>query len=260
MKTVAIVSARLGSTRFPNKVLTELWNGETVLSFLIKRLKMSKVIDDIIVATTSEPEDLKIKKVCDDLKVYFVNKGSPDDNIKSVIEAINFYERITLMDCLNIIDITADCPFVDPFLIDDLFYKYLNNTYHYFSNVCTRSFPIGFDIQIYNSLLFENINKIVTYKEHRSHSGWNIMNYWDELTQEVVQRISMGNYSAKDPYFHPEWRIVVDYPEDLLFLKLILNGLNKIDFTYKEVIDFILKNPELLEINKNCKQKIAGKE
>ena len=257
MKYIAFVQARVGSERFPNKVLTELWNGKSVLEVLIERLKLSKKLDDIIVATTDEKEDLKIVELCKKLNIKCCNKGKKESALESLFEAYSLLKLNYLIKDIVIIDITADCPFIDSYLLDEMIEDYEKGKYDYYSNVITRSFPIGFDIQIYNENLLHKIYRFVSNPYHRVHTGINILNYLKEI-QDVFNNIKVGNISAKDIYFHPDWRIVLDYQEDLILLKNIINYFNRIDFTYKEIIQYLTCNELLLEINRTCKQKIFG--
>jgi spore coat polysaccharide biosynthesis protein SpsF (cytidylyltransferase family) len=258
MKNIAIIQARLGSQRFPNKVIQKLWNDKTVLEVLIDRLKLSKNLDMIVVATTNESEDLAIVELCNSINIPCWNKGSKDSALNSVYQTIQILKKEWLEEPdFNLIDITADCPFIDPKQLDEMLEWFHYSQYDYLSNCMIRSFPIGFDIQIYESFLLEKIYNIIQDNNHRMHTGWNIWSYSKELQDEYFD-LKYGNLCAKDNNFKPTWRIVLDYETDLILLKNIINYFDRIDFTYQEVIKYLLENPELLEINKNNKQKIAG--
>jgi spore coat polysaccharide biosynthesis protein SpsF len=262
MKNIAIVSARMGSNRFPGKVMTDLWDGKPVLQILIERLKLSKKIDKIVVTTTPEENNNPIIKLCFDLGIDFVY-GHKEEALQSVCEAVK-QQRIIEADELNVIDITGDCPFIDPFQIDEMLTEFVCKGYHYLSNCMVRSFPIGFDIQIYRDSLLILVNEIVKNKSHRVHSGWNIWAYSSVIqkndTYGYVRPLKFGNIVADEKYNYPDWRVVLDYPEDLKLLKILIGSFARINFTYQEIIDFLKVNPELLKININCKQKIPGKD
>lgn len=262
MKNIAVVSARMGSSRFLGKVMAELWDGKSVLQVLIERLKLSKKIDKIVVATTPEENNEPIINLCFSLNIDFVY-GHKEEAILSVLAAIE-QERIIEADKLTIIDITGDCPFIDPFQIDLMLTEFLEESYHYLSNCMIRSFPIGFDIQIYRDSLLILANEVVKNKNHRIHSGWNIWTY-SNLIQKVYKYhfckpLKFSNIVAEEDYNYPNWRVVLDYKEDLELLKIIINHFNRIEFTYQEIIDFLKSNLNLLEINVDCKQKIPGKD
>lgn len=259
MKNIAIIQARYGSQRFPKKVIQKLWNDKTALEVLVDRLRLSSQLDMIVVATTNEPEDLQLVELCKRIGIECINKGNKDSALDSVIQAGNYVLDLIEKGDFNLIDITADCPFIDPFQLDEIIKEKNKSSYDgYFSNCMIRSFPIGFDIQIYTFSLLKKINKIVVNKNHRVHCGWNILTYSNKL-QDFHFTI-FGNIVAEEKYFKPDWRIVIDYKEDLILLKNIINYFNRIDFTYQEVIEYLIDNPGLLKINGNCIQKIAGKD
>ncbi len=263
---IAIIQARCGSSRFPNKVLQELWNGKSVLEILVERLRLSKELDMIVVGTTTEPEDLQIKELCDKIGIDCYNVGNRDSAMDTVYKTIQEIKKIIDDKYFNVIDITADCCLIDPFQIDIIINQYKKYNYNYISNCMIRSFPIGFDIQIYENYYFERINEIIKNKNHRVHTGWNIWTHSVQLNSylqdnlEFPENLFFGNVCAEDQYFKPDWRIVLDYPEDLILLKNIINHFNRIDFTYQEIIDYLIDNPKLLKINENCTQKVAGKD
>ena len=257
MKNIVIIQARMGSTRLPGKVLKPLWKNETVLEVLVERLRLCKHIDYIIVGTTNETRDLQIMNLCLEKGILCSGKGNKNSALDTVINTIKHMKNITQKEEFTVIDITADCPFIDPFLLDEMLEDYHYYNLDYYSNVMTRSFPIGFDIQIYDSSIIKAINNIVYEDFHRQHAGWNIINYLHELYKNYYE-LKIDNLSAKGKYFQPDWRIVLDYPEDLILLREIIKYFDRIDFTYKEVMDYLFENPKLLNINKNCVQKIAG--
>jgi spore coat polysaccharide biosynthesis protein SpsF len=259
MKYIAIVSARMGSTRFPGKVMAELWRDDSVLEILIKRLKLSENIDKIVVGTTTEPEDQLLEQICRFNNIDCHCVGNKDSSLTTVLKTAEIVGD-QFKDDIAIIDITADCPFIDPYEIDNMINDFKYGDYDYLSNCMVRSFPIGFDIQIYKYDLLKKVEKIVINPVHRSHSGWNIWAYSERLNTGYLGSLHFGNIIAKEEYCFPDWRIVVDYPEDLELLKIIINGLNNINFSYKDVIGYLKARPELLAINKDCKQKNAGSE
>jgi spore coat polysaccharide biosynthesis protein SpsF (cytidylyltransferase family) len=236
-KTTAIIRARLGSERFPNKVLS-LIGGKPALQILIDRVKKAD-IHDIILLTTCEPED-------DRLYLFAVDNGiqclRSDYNVlfKTYDTAISNKTDI-------IVDITADCPFIDNRIINELLEIQNIEDADYVSNIFPRHLPIGFDIQVYKTTALKQAIKKITKKNHYNHSGWNILNYCKDLF--------IINLPIEPFYNYSDWRVVLDYPEDLILLNKIYDHFQRYDMTQWEIIDFIKANPELLEINKNCKQK-----
>ena len=143
-----IIQARMGSTRLPNKVLKKIGN-QKVIELLIQRLKKVKKISKIIVATTTSSED---DVLCDFLKkkkiIYF--RGPK----KNVLKRFYLCAKINNLD--NIFRITADCPLVDPEIINEAIRKYDNKKIDYLSNTLPPSFPDGLDFELFN---FDTLKK-----------------------------------------------------------------------------------------------------
>ena len=119
-KTIAIIQARLTSTRFPNKILEKV-NNKTLIEILISRLNKSKKIDQIVVATPNDKSNRKIKNYVGNTKIFF---GSENDVLDRYYKASTKYKAST------IVRICADCPFIDPTVIDKIINLFVNfNTY-----------------------------------------------------------------------------------------------------------------------------------
>jgi len=137
------IQARMGSTRLPGKVLKHLWKNYSVLTYMIKRLSFVDGDKKIVILTTKNKKDLPIVKLCKKLKIdYF--RGSEHDVLKRMYDFIIKFDVHESNDV--IVDLTGDCPLVDPYLINDMIFKYLFYGYQYLSNIITRSYPDGFDI------------------------------------------------------------------------------------------------------------------
>jgi len=239
-KKIAIIQCRMGSNRLPGKVLADI-GGNLSLDILISRLQKSKLINKIIIVTTlSEEDDIldsysQVKKI----SIYRDN----EDVLKKVCNAADRIKADL------IIDVTGDCPFIDPVEIDKLILKLYFFDCDYVSNIFPRNLPIGFDIQVYKKIILTQINTFVIDKVHRTHSGWNILNKAEMLG------IKLKNNKIIKRFYHPEWRVVLDYMEDLILLNKIYNHFGHIDFSQWDVMRLLEKNLEWLDINKNCRQK-----
>ena len=157
MNTVAIVQARLGSTRLPRKVLMNL-GGQTVLERVIGRLQRCRQLDEVVVATTTDPSDdeivLESQRLC-----TRVTRGSETDVLS------RYFESATEVAADLVVRVTSDCPLIDPKLIDRMVrHSKASSTqghaYDYFSNVRPRSFPRGLDAEVmtYESLYTAHYN------------------------------------------------------------------------------------------------------
>ena len=140
-KASIILQARMGSTRLPGKVMSDL-AGRPMLAFQIERLKRCKNVQEIIIATTTDKGDDVIAQLGNKIgiKVY---RGSVND----VLE--RFYDCIKLTSSAHFIRVTGDCPLIDPKLIYEVIEKYFNGSFDYLSNFEPPSFPDGLDVEIF---------------------------------------------------------------------------------------------------------------
>ena len=158
---VAIVQARVGSTRLPGKVLKEL-DGIPLLAYMVKRLKHATAISSIVIATTNEPSDKAIVELANSLGINSYC-GPKSDVLKRFVEASSLFHAST------IVRLTADCPFIDPTLIDSAIDTYFSSRVEYLSNINPPTFPDGLDFEIFSreSLLLANENASSSYdREH----------------------------------------------------------------------------------------------
>ena len=240
---VGIIPVRLGSSRLPNKALLPLEN-KPVLQHIIDRIK--NVVDDFIIATTTLEQDSKIVKFCQD-KNYKCMRGENENVIQRIINASLIYEKDII-----IIDISHDCPLVDPKHISDMINILKKENLHYVSNVVERSWPDGFDVQVYKRSTLIKAQKLITNPIHYLHAGWNILNYSQNKSK-------IKFYPAPDAYRYPKWGLCLDTVEDYELLKIIFKYFkNRSDFSAKAIINFLKANPELLEINKNVRRNLPG--
>ena len=141
MKLITIIQARQDSKRFPGKLLKK-YNNITYLELLIKRVKKSKFIKKIIVATSINPLDIEIKKICKKLDIYCY-QGSEQDVID------RYYNAAKLFKAQNIVRITGDCPLIDPHVIDKVVKVFFDKSFDYATNTMPATYPDGFDIEIF---------------------------------------------------------------------------------------------------------------
>ena len=142
-KIICIIQARYSSTRFPGKILKKINNTSTCLEFLITRLKKSKLISKIVIACSNNKMDKKIIDICKKMKTnYFV--GLEQNVLDRYYEANKHFKGDI------VIRITSDCPLMDPKLIDDFIKIYLKKNVDYVTNILTRTYPDGLDIEIFN--------------------------------------------------------------------------------------------------------------
>ena len=158
---LAIIQARMGSSRLPNKVLKDLC-GKPALWHVINRVKKSKLIDEIIIATTIEKQDLQIVKFCadNDIRVFV---GSESDVLD------RYYQAARLFKPDNVIRITSDCPLIDYEIIDLIIKKHIEENNDYTSNTLVDSFPDGLDCEIMKYSVLERAWENACLQSEREH-------------------------------------------------------------------------------------------
>lgn len=247
-----IIPARMESSRLPGKVLLPL-NNIFCIHQLIYRLTLSQKIRKIIIAIPESPLNSILKYYINSLgylDVYTFMSLKYDDILGRVIDAANHFETDI------IVDVTQDCPLVDPLHIDRMIDILLDNDLDYISNCFNRSWPDGLDIQIYT----KKILKKCLSKKAKSieHVGWNIPFLFDGLSS-----FKWIDWAAPNEYYWPDLGLTLDEIDDWKLLNLIFaefQGLTKQGLTYfpaKKVIDFLRENPEYI-INKNVKRNVPG--
>ena len=197
-----IIQARMGSTRFPKKVLQKIDSRKTVLEFLISQLKKSNKIKKIIIATTSLSEDDEIVNLCKKLNIICFRGES-----ENVLD--RYYQCAKYFGSKNIMRITSDCPLIDPELIDEGIEKFQENKYDYVEN-SEGKFPHGVDYCIFKFSELQDAWKHANLPSEKEH-----------VTPYILKKTNKKRYfnfqSKKD---YSKYRITLDYPEDLKLLRM----------------------------------------
>lgn len=235
MNTIAIIQARLGSTRLPGKVLLDL-EGKPVLEHVIERVKSSKNTQDVVVATTINKDDLEIVKLCANLGIS-VYCGSEDDVLD------RYYQAARLFKAEHIVRITSDCPMIDPKIIDNLIALHLQESADYTSNTLTETYPDGQDVEVVTFGALKQVWKSANLASEREHVTPYILN--NPHIFKCVNLEYKKNLSQK--------RWTLDNPEDYEFIKIVYKNLcNKNQlFGMEEILEFIKETPDIEEINQH---------
>lgn len=244
MKIAAIVQARMLSTRLPGKVLMDL-AGKPALQRMIERLRESKHLDDIIVATTINKTDDPIVELCEKLGCNYF-RGSENNVMKRVLSAAKEFNIDV------IVDLTGDCPLIDWNHINTLVNMHLDNDYDMTTNILKRTFPIGYDIRICNTKALEKAYKEVDNDIDLEHAFT-----WIYLNPKGKQNYKVQNWSAPIGQNRPDIEITLDTPEDYnLINTLFAMGQNyKLDLTCQDVINLIDTYPHIYQQVKKIERK-----
>jgi len=239
MRTVAIIQARMGSTRLPGKVLMDL-EGRTILDRVVTRVRRAKSLADVVVATTDLPEDDAIVDECNRLGVRFY-RGSSDDVLD------RYYRAAAAAEAEGIVRITSDCPLIDPEIIDNLLWYIANAPpVDYHSNILDyRTFPRGLDVEYMSWSTLETAWKEAIDPAEREH-----------VTLYIYRRPEQFRLSGMrndDDLSDHRW--TVDTPEDLELVRKIYHALGRDDFNLDDVLGVLELHPEWSAINAHIEQK-----
>jgi len=235
-KPLAIIQARIDSSRLPGKVLKKV-NNKTMLEILIKRLSRSKYISKIIVACSKNEKDKSIIDICKNLEVdYFI--GSEND----VLE--RYYEAAKKFKALNIVRITGDCPLIDPKVVDEVIINFFKKNVDYASNANPPTYPDGLDVEVFRFSALKYAFFKAKLSSEREH-----------VTPFIVNHKKFTKFNLKYYKNISSLRLTLDEKEDLLVIeKIIKNFKNNIYFDLKNILDFLRKNKKIISINSHIKR------
>jgi spore coat polysaccharide biosynthesis protein SpsF len=275
-RTVAIIQARMGSSRLPGKVLLDI-AGLPMLALVVERTKRARTVDKVVVATTTEPNDDLIASLCHE-RGYSCYRGSLHDVLD------RYYQAAKIFNAEIIVRITADCPLIDPQVIDQTVYAFLGNT-ALGSDVVTcvlppgrrdgqllspypeslsngkfafdfaanrlpppwgRTYPIGLDTEVCSFHVLEIAWKEARQPHHREH----VMPYFYEHPDRF--RVVLVNYRMN----FGKLRWTVDTAEDLELVRQIFARFpERLDFSWLETLDLFEREPALAQINTKVQHK-----
>jgi len=239
------------SKRLPGKVLKEFCDGKPMLQVLIERLGASRHVNEIVVATTTNVADEPIVSLCQRMGVSFF-RGSEDDVLGRVVGAVASVHGDI------IVEVTGDCPLLDPLVVDYVVDSYLQN-YPKFDYVCNtglgdlaqHAIPLGMDVQVFTYKDLERISTRTDDPDDREHVS--LFFYRDGgRNQYSLLNVPIPGQWRKD---YPV-RLTVDTAEDFLVIQKIYESLHarKKFFTLEDILNFCDEHREIVEINSNVKQ------
>lgn len=241
-RIVASIEARMGSTRLPGKVLMDI-HGRPALQRLIDRLRMCRTLDDIVVATSTATGDNVLAQWCADNGVACF-RGSENDVLNRVVEAHRFM-RSDL-----VVEITGDCPLTDPDIVDLGVETFLAHSADVVSN-CGRilTWPMGQYVQVFPLALLAAVDREVG--DPAVHEHVSLYFY------EHPEKYKLLDLLAPRRWQETDWRMQLDYREDLHFLNAVYARLEPLygeGFGIEEVVALLRREPELLAINRHCQE------
>lgn len=230
---ICIVQARMSSTRLPGKVLLDL-SGKPVVAQVFNQLSYSKLLNNIILATTIDPSDDLLEEWAINNSIKYF-RGS----LENVLE--RFYETAKMYNADAIVRITADCPLIDPELIDICIEKFSVGNYDYYSNTNPPTFPDGLDCEIFKFSALKDAYRNAQMKSEIEHVTPYMRNH--------PEKYKIGNYISEINYENYRWTL--DNKEDYVFIIEVYKALFKTGSFIKwhDVIDLLDANRDLVNIN-----------
>jgi spore coat polysaccharide biosynthesis protein SpsF len=257
LKIVAIIQGRMSSSRLPGKILADI-AGQPMLQRVFIRTSRAATVTKTIFATTTDPSDDPVAEYCEFSGIP-LTRGSLFDVLD------RYYQAAKRAKADVVVRITADCPVIDPALIDDVVKTLLEDEYDFVCNRLPppwhRTYPIGLDVEACTFKVLEKAWKSAKEPQHREHAmpylyeGVKLTTVNRHLQIGVSRRgfrIAMLNHTTD----FGDYRWTVDTPEDLEFMRQVYARFNgRDDFTWREVLDLVHQEPGLMEINANIKHK-----
>lgn len=234
MKYIAMIQARCGSSRLPNKVLKDL-SGKTDLQWVIERVQRSKHIDEVMVVTSIEKSNLPLIRLCTEMGIR-VFAGSEEDVLD------RYYQAAKLLRPEYIVRITADCPLFDWRYLD-MAVEQMETDTDYMSEM-TESFPDGEDIEIVKFSVLEKSWKEAVLLSEREHVTMYLKNH-----QELFK---IQNLECPIPGIGTK-RWTLDEDEDYELISTIYQHFiskGREDFVTEDILEYLAENPELEQINR----------
>ena len=226
-----IIQARMGSERLPGKVLLDLPNGKKVIEFLIEQLETSNLQQKIIAIPDDNTDDI-LFNFLNNLKISCY-RGSKFDVLD------RYYNCAKKFSFKHIMRITGDNPLIDPKIVNDAIEKYSNSKCDYVTNSIDRTFPNGTEVEIFSFDALEVAWKNAKKKSEREHVT---PYFYNNPNKFKIYHFKQNEDQSK-------FRYTIDRKEDLSLVVEILSKIKKRPIEKNDIINLLIKNPQLLKLN-----------
>jgi glutamate-1-semialdehyde aminotransferase/spore coat polysaccharide biosynthesis protein SpsF (cytidylyltransferase family) len=225
--TLAIVQARMGSSRLPGKSMAEI-SGHPMLWHVINRTRLAHLVKQVVVATSEEPCDDPIADFCRAEEIPFF-RGSHEDVLDRFYQAARSYEADTL------VRITADCPLIDPEVVDAVIEKYEEGNFDYVSNALRYTYPDGLDTEVFSFAALQRAWQEARKPSEREH-----------VTPYLrTSHFRTANVESDVPVPHGQYRWTVDEPADLEFIRKVFEAFPGTQFGYRDVLRILKEKADV---------------
>jgi spore coat polysaccharide biosynthesis protein SpsF len=239
-RIVCTIEARMTSSRLPGKVLMPAV-GKPLLELMVERLRHARHVDAIVIATTEDPSSEPLCALAERLGIGCF-RGSEDDVLARVLGAARAY------DADLIVELTGDCPLIDPAIVDQVVERFLEGDADYASNVLERTYPRGMDTQVFPTAVLAEVAELTDDPHDREHVSIYIYEHPERyrLVDVVSGRPELADY-----------RLTVDEPDDYELIKTVFEALHPGDpaFGLDAIVALLETRPELAELNRHIEQK-----
>lgn len=231
---LGILQARVSSTRLFGKVLKPIL-GKPMLQHQIERILRSKKIDKLILATSIDPSDDELEKLCKKINLSYY-RGDLNDVLD------RYYKAAHLYDPQHVVRLTGDCPLFDSFVMDQTIEFYHAGNYDYVSNTMEPTFPDGLDVEIFSFSALKKAWQNATLSSEREHVT--------PYIHKNKNKFKTGSFKSNEDLSFHRW--TVDEEKDFMFVSRIYESLYTKNpyFDTDKILEFLGKNPEIMGINK----------
>lgn len=235
--TAAIIQVRMGSTRLPRKALLPIWEGRGALELLLARVRRSKAIDTLVVATTNLAEDDCLVRLCEEQGVRYF-RGDAANVLDRYYQCAKKFELHG-----PIVRLTGDCPLHDAEVIDGVIERFLQGGCDYVANTHPPTYPDGLDVEVFSFVALEKAWYGAKLGAEKEHVTYYIYTHPDQFRLDNVE------YSED----LSEHRWTLDEPEDLDFIRAVYAELGGQGggFGMQAVLSLLASRPELAELNRH---------
>lgn len=245
MRTVAVIQARMGSTRLPGKVMLPL-DGEHVLTHDVRRTDAAETVDEVVVATSTETADDIVGRYASRAGAT-VFRGSESNVLDRMFRAA------TQADADAVVRITADCPLIDPDVIDEVVGRLAETDADYATNILERTFPRGLDVEAFTFESFERVHEASSESHHREH----VTPYYREREDLFTHASVTSNDVFDSPRMQDrtDLRLTLDEADDYELLRRIYEGVDWSGLLdVRDAVEYADAN-DLTTVNRDIEQK-----
>jgi spore coat polysaccharide biosynthesis protein SpsF len=257
LRVTAIIQGRMSSSRLPGKILADI-GGQPMLSRVFVRTARAATVNGTVFATTTDASDDPVAEYCG-----FSGIPCRRGSLYDVLD--RYYQAARAEKAEVVVRITADCPVIDPDLVDDVVNTLLENEYDFVTNRLPppwhRTYPIGLDVEACTFKALEQAWKEAREPQHREHA---MPYFYEGVELTTVSRTLQTGTSPRgfhiallhNPTDFGDYRWTVDTQADLEFIRQVYSRFNgRDDFTWKEMLDLVHDEPELMQINAGVQHK-----